>query len=47
MAEIKKQIEELREKLNKLIAEDDYYNNEKVLKISQELDKIINKYIKS
>ncbi len=45
MKEVKEEIEILRAELNKLTAEEDYYDNEIVLKISQELDKTINKYL--
>lgn len=47
MNEIEKRMEELREHLNKLVDNTDNYDVEKILNISQEMDKVIYEYIKA
>ncbi|MDF2545712.1 MAG: hypothetical protein K0R93_610 [Anaerosolibacter sp.] len=47
MKELKKPMEELREVLNRLVEEIDKHDNEKLLKVSQELDEVIRAYIKT
>lgn len=46
MEQIINHMEALREELNKLTGEIDYCNNEKVLIVSQKLDKVICEYMK-
>ena len=47
MNEIEKRMEVLRKRLNDLNDDIDSYSGEKVLEVSQELDKVILEYIKS
>jgi len=46
MKNTEKRMKELREELNDLIVNSDKYSEENVLKISRELDRVINGYIK-
>lgn len=47
MKAIKKRMEELRKQLNELVDGIDSCGEEKVLEVSQELDKVICEYIKA
>jgi len=46
MKGINKRIEELRKQLNELVDGIDSWGEEKILEVSQELDKVIYEYIK-
>ncbi len=45
MKAIKKRMEELRKQLNELVDSVDSFSEEKVLEVSQELDKVICEYV--